>query len=206
VNEKYAKQSGGKGQFAHVVFTVEPLGPGSGFEFINQIKGGVIPREFIPAVEKGIIETMTKGVWAGFPVVDVKVTLTDGKHHEVDSSERAFRTCASIAFKKAFLKANPELLEPMMAVAVTCPEEYSGGITGFLCSKRGRIVGMDMQGNAQLIRAMVPLANMFGFASELRNMTQGRGNFSMQFEHYEAVPFSIAEEVIEKKRESRKQQ
>ena len=204
VNEKYAKQSGGRGQFAHIVFTLEPLNPGLGFEFINAIKGGNIPKEYIPAIEKGIIETMSSGVWAGFPVVDVRVTLTDGKHHEVDSSERAFRTCASIAFKRAFLRANPQLLEPVMSINVISPEEYSGSITGMLCSKRGRILGMDTQGNAKVVKAIVPLANMFGFASELRNMTQGRGIFTMHFEHYEAVPFSIAEEVIEKKKETRK--
>lgn len=204
INEKYAKQSGGRGQFAHVVFTLEPLDPGLGFEFVNSIKGGNIPKEFIPAIEKGIVETMSQGVWAGFPVVDVRVNLTDGKYHEVDSSERAFRTCASIAFKKAFLQANPELLEPVMSVNVISPEEFSGTITGILCSKRGRILGMDSQGNAKVVKAIVPLANMFGFASELRNMTQGRGSFTMHFEHYEAVPFNIAEEVIEKKKKSRK--
>ena len=203
INEKYAKQSGGRGQFAHVVFTLEPLDAGSGFEFINSIKGGNIPKEYIPAIEKGIIETMSLGIWAGFPVVDVRVTLTDGKHHEVDSSERAFRTCASIAFKRAFLKANPQLLEPVMSVNVISPEDFAGSITGMLCSKRGRILGMDAQGNAKVVKAVVPLANMFGFASELRNMTQGRGSFTMHFEHYEAVPFAIAEEVIEKKREAR---
>jgi len=200
LNERYAKQTGGRGQFAQIEFTLEPLDPGRGFEFENRIVGGAVPREYIPAIEKGFIDAMAGGVWAGYPVVDVRAVLTDGKHHEVDSSERAFRTCASIAFKKAFLRASPELLEPVMGVSVTVPEEYSGTITGNLCSKRGRILGMAPQGNAQVIRAMVPLAGMFGYASEMRNATQGRGSFTMQFEHYEAVPFSIAEEIIARKK------
>lgn len=207
INEKYKKQTGGKGQFAHIVMTVEPLDPGEGFEFINLIKGGNIPREYIPAIEIGIIETMERGVWSGFPVVDVKVTLKDGSYHEVDSSEKAFRTCASMAFKKAFLKANPELLEPVMSVNVTTPTDFSGGITGSLCGKRGRIIGMDPinNGSGTIIKAMCPLENLFGFTSELRNSTQGRASFTMHFEHYEAVPFSIAEEVIERKRKAKKE-
>ena len=200
--ERYAKQSGGRGQFADIEFILEPLDAGEGFEFKNEIVGGAIPKEYIPAVEKGMIDAMQKGVWAGFPVVDLRVRLVDGKHHEVDSSEQAFRTCASIGFKAAFMKANPELLEPVMSVAVTCPEEFSGAVTGNICSKRGRVTGMDAQGNAQVVRGMVPLANMFGYASELRNASQGRASFTMQFEHYEAVPFSIAEEVIAAKREA----
>ncbi|MFW5858068.1 MAG: elongation factor G, partial [Planctomycetota bacterium] len=200
VNEKYVKQTGGRGQYAHVVFTMEPLDPGQGFEFENKITGGNIPREYIPAIEKGIIDAMGKGAWAGFPVVDVKVTLTDGSHHEVDSSEMAFRTCARQAFKKAFLKGNPELLEPVMSVNVVTPEDFAGSVTGNLCGKRGRIEGMEMQGNAQLVRAVVPLANMFGYATELRGFTQGRASFSMHFEHYEAVPYSIAEEIVAKRK------
>ena len=200
INEKYAKQTGGRGQFAHVIFIVEPLDPGRGFEFINKISGGAIPKEYIPAVEKGIIDAMREGIYAGFPVVDLRVTLIDGKHHEVDSSERAFRICASIAFKKAFLKGNPELLEPIMSVNVTTPEEFAGSITGQLCAKRGCITGMDMSGGYQVIRATVPLGNMFGYATDLRNSTQGRASFTMQFEHYEAVPFAIAEEIIEVKK------
>jgi elongation factor G len=200
INERYKKQTGGHGQYAHVVFTIEPLDPGQGFEFINEVKGGNIPSEYIPAVEKGIVEAMSQGVWAGYPVVDVRVRLTDGSSHDVDSSEMAFRTCASMAFKKAFMKGNPELLEPVMSMAITSPEEFAGGVTGNICGRRGRIIGMDMQGNAQIIKAMCPLANLFGYTSELRNMTQGRASFTMQFEHYEAVPFSIAEEVIEKRR------
>ena len=148
---------------------------------------------------------MSKGVYAGFPVVDLRVRLTDGSYHEVDSSDMAFRTCASIAFKKAFMGGSPELLEPMMSVNVVTPEDFSGSVTGNLCSKRGRILGMERQGNAQLIKALVPLANMFSYATELRGMTQGRASFTMHFEHYEAVPFSIAEEVVAKRRAREKE-
>ena len=203
INERLVKQTGGHGQFAQVKFTLEPLDSGEGFDFVNKIKGGAIPKEFIPAIERGIVDVMAEGAWAGFPVVDVRVTLIDGKHHEVDSSERAFRTCASMAFKKAFLKAAPELLEPVMRVNVTTPGEFAGSITGNLCSRRGRVTGMDAQGNAQIIKAMVPLATMFGYTTELRNTTQGRAAFTMHFEQYEAVPFAIAEEVIEKQREKK---
>jgi elongation factor G len=204
--ETYKKQSGGRGQYADVQIIVEPLDPGEGFEFVNKIVGGSVPREYIPAVEKGVLDAMEKGVWAGYPVVDVRVTLVDGKSHDVDSSEMAFRICGSMAFKKAFMKGNPELLEPVMRVDVTTPEEFAGGITGNICSKRGRIEGMDMSGNQHVVHGYVPLANMFGYATELRNTTQGRAGFSMVFERYEAVPFAIAEEVIEekKKREEKK--
>ncbi len=200
VNERYKKQTGGRGQYAHVVITLEPLDPGEGFEFINRITGGDIPREFIPAVEKGIIVTMQEGVWAECPVVDVRVTLTDGSSHDVDSSDMAFRICASRAFKRGFMRGNPQLLEPVMRLSVTVPENYAGGVTGDLCSRRGRITGMEALGNAQVIKAMCPLANLFGYASDLRNITQGRASFSMHFEHYEAVPFSIAEEIVEQRR------
>ena len=197
VVERHKKQTGGRGQYAHIEFTMEPLDPGQGFEFINKIKGGNIPREYIPAVEKGIIAAMKEGPWAGFPVVDLRVTLTDGSYHEVDSSEMAFRTCAAMAFKRAFREAAPALLEPIMSVNVTTPEEFAGGITSGLCAKRGRIIGMDPQGNVQVVKAMCPLANLFGYTSDLRNSTQGRAAFTMHFEHYEAVPFAIAEEIIE---------
>ena len=200
IDERHKKQTGGRGQYAHVVITIEPLEPGGGFEFVNRITGGDIPREFIPAVEKGIIAAMRKGVWAGSPVVDVRVTLSDGSSHDVDSSEMAFRACASKAFKRGFMRGNPQLLEPIMRVTVTVPEEYAGGVTGNLCARRGRINGMEMLGTAQVINAMCPLANLFGYAGDLRNITQGRAAFSMQFEHYEAVPFAIAEEIIEQKR------
>jgi elongation factor G len=195
VSERFAKQTGGHGQFAQVALRIEPLAPGTGFEFVNGIVGGAIPKEYIPAVQKGVTDALAKGAFAGYPVVDVRVTLFDGKHHEVDSSEQAFRTCASLAFRKALLKANPQLLEPMMSVNVSSPEDFAGGITGNLCGKRGRIVGMEPLAAGQMIKAVVPLANMFGYASELRNMTQGRGSFTMHFEQYETVPLRIAEEV-----------
>ena len=203
-NERLVKQTGGHGQYAHVVMEIEPLENNEGFEFIDKIKGGNIPREYIPAVEKGVIDAMAKGAWAGFPVVDVRVTLVDGSYHDVDSSEMAFRTCAAQAFKKAFMKANPQLLEPVMEVTVTAPEEFAGSITGNLCGKRGRIAGMEMRGNAQEIKGLVPLANMFGYASELRNHTQGRANFTMHFSEYEAVPYSIAEEIVQERQKQEK--
>jgi len=196
IKENYVKQTGGRGQYANIEITIEPLDPGQGFEFVNTIVGGAIPKEYIPAVEKGIIDAMIKGPWAGFPVVDVRATLTDGSYHEVDSSEIAFRTCATAAFRKAFLRGNPQLLEPVMSVNVIIPDEFSGTVTSNLCSKRGRIVGMEMRGEVQSVDARVPLSNMFGYASEIRNITQGRGTFTMHFEHYEAVPFAIAEKII----------
>ena len=199
--EKFVKQTGGRGQYAHVVMTLEPLAPGQGFEFASEVVGGRVPKEYVPAVEKGVIDAMVKGPWSGCHVVDVRVTLTDGSYHEVDSSEMAFRTCASMAFKKAFLRGNPQLLEPIMSVSVITQEEYGGTVTSNLCSRRGHITGMERQGNAQEIHAMVPLANMFGYATDLRNVTQGRGSFTMHFEHYDVVPFSIAEEVIAKRKE-----
>lgn len=199
--EKLVKQTGGRGQYAHVVMRLEPLAPGQGFEFASEVVGGRIPKEFIPAVERGIIDAMAKGPWSGYPVVDVRAVLTDGSYHEVDSSELAFRTCAAMAFKRAFLRGNPALLEPIMSVSVIVPEEFAGAVMSNLCAKRGHITGMERRGNSQEIRAMVPLANMFGYATELRNATQGRGTFTMHFEHYEAVPFAIAEEVIARKKE-----
>ncbi len=205
VDERFKKQTGGRGQYAHVIMTVEPLEPGAGFEFENKVTGGDIPREYIPAVEKGVIAVLAEGPWSGFPVVDIRVVLTGGSFHEVDSSEMAFRACAETAFKKAFMRGNPELLEPVMSVNVITPEEFAGGITGGLCGKRGRIIGMEPQGNAQEIRALCPLANLFGYTSELRNATQGRASFTMHFERYEAVPYSIAEEVIEERKKAREE-
>ena len=199
--EKLVKQTGGRGQYAHVEFTIEPLHHGQGFEFEDKIVGGRVPREYIPAIEKGIIDAMGKGPWSGFPVVDVRVVLTDGSFHEVDSSEMAFRACAKMAFRKAFMRGNPMLLEPVMSVSVTTPGDYAGNVTSDLCARRGHIGGIDRQGNAQVVRAMVPLASMFGYATTLRNLTQGRATFTMHFEHYETVPFAIAEEVIEKRKE-----
>lgn len=200
INERFSKQTGGRGQFAQVSLRLEPLPPGTGFEFVNAIVGGSVPKEYIPAVQKGVGDALHKGSLAGYPVVDVRATLFDGKHHEVDSSEQAFRTCASMAFKKAFLKTNPQLLEPMMSVNVTTPEEFAGTVSGNLCGKRGRIIGMEPLSSGQMIKAVVPLANMFGYASELRNVTQGRASFTMHFEQYEAVPLRIAEEVAAERR------
>jgi elongation factor G len=204
LGEKLVKQTGGHGQYAHVEILLQPLDPGQGFEFVNRIVGGTIPREYIPAVEKGVLDAMVEGPWAGFPVVDCRVILKDGTFHEVDSSEKAFRTCASMAFRKAFLRGNPELLEPVMRVHTTAPQEHAGAVTAGICLKRGRIIGMDTQGNAQVVKALVPLANLFGYTTELRNMTQGRALFTMHFERYEAVPFSIAEEVIRKRKKGPK--
>lgn len=200
INEKLSKQTGGKGQYAHVIMTLTPMPAGHGFEFKNNVKGGNIPREYIPAVEKGIVGAMARGVMADFPVVDIKVTLHDGSFHEVDSSEMAFRKCAASAFRKAFMKGNPILLEPVMSVSVTTPEEYAGNVTGSVYEKRGNITSMDKQANAQIVKSLIPLSGMFGYATELRNMSQGRAAFAMHFEHYEAVPFSIAEKVMEELR------
>jgi len=198
INEKLSKQTGGKGQYAHVIMTLEPMPAGYGFDFQNKVKGGNIPREYIPAIEKGILNAMARGVMADFPVVDIRVTLMDGSFHEVDSSEMAFRKCAETAFRKAFKKGNPQLLEPIMSVSITTPEDYAGNVTGSVYEKRGNITSMDKQGNAQIVKALIPLSGMFGYATDLRNMSQGRAAFSMHFEHYKAVPFSIAEEVIER--------
>ncbi|MBN2538201.1 elongation factor G, partial [candidate division WOR-3 bacterium] len=201
VNERLVKQTGGRGQFAHVVMLLEPLPPGTGFEFVNKVVGGRVPREYVPAVERGVVDAMHRGVYAGFPVVDVRVTLLDGSFHEVDSSDMAFRHCAFDAFRSGFKRGQPHLLEPVMSVSVVSPEEFSGAIIGSLCNRRGTILGMDDQASAKVISARVPLATMFGYATELRNLSQGRAGFTMHFEQYEAVPYSIAEEVIREKRE-----
>ena len=197
VNYKYAKQSGGKGQYGHVVFALEPGERGSGIVFENKIVGGAIPKEYIPAVEKGFKEASESGVLAGYPVVDLKITLFDGSFHEVDSSEMAFKLAASIGFKEGVHKGNPILLEPMMKVEVVVPEEYLGDVMGQVNSRRGLIQGMDVRpGNAQAIRAMVPLAEMFGYATQLRSATQGRGVFSMEFDHYAPVSQAVAQEIM----------
>ncbi|HUT34705.1 MAG TPA: elongation factor G [Planctomycetota bacterium] len=201
INEKHVKQTGGRGQYAHVVLTLEPLPPGQGFEFVSEVVGGRVPKEFIPAIQRGIIDAMAKGPWSRYPVVDVRVVLTDGTYHEVDSSELAFRTCAAMAFRKGFLRGNPQLLEPVMSVSVLAFDEFAGAVASHLCAKRGHITGMERQGTSQEVKALVPLANMFGYATELRNATQGRGTFTMHFEHYETVPFAIAEEIIAKRKE-----
>lgn len=197
VNYKYAKQSGGKGQYGHVVFSLDPGERGSGIIFENKIVGGAIPKEFINPVEKGFREACESGILAGYPVVDVKITLFDGSFHEVDSSEMAFKLAASIGFKEGMQKGNPILLEPMMKVEVVVPEEYLGDVMGQINSRRGLIQGMDVRpGNAQAIRAMVPLGEMFGYATQLRSATQGRGVFSMEFDHYAPVAQSVAEEIL----------
>jgi elongation factor G len=198
VEAKYAKQSGGKGQYGHVVVEFEPGEPGSGYIFENKVVGGAIPREYVPAVQAGIEEAMSNGVLAGYPLLDLKARLVHGSYHEVDSSEMAFKIAGSMAFKEAGKKANPAILEPMMRVEVTVPEEYMGDIMGDVSSRRGRIEGMEARGNAQVVRAFVPLSEMFGYATNLRSRTQGRGTYSMHFDHYEEVPRNIAEEIIKK--------
>ena len=196
VNHKYARQSGGKGQYGHVVMTLEPMEAGGGYEFVNKIVGGAIPKEYIPAVDAGIQGAMLSGVLAGYNVVDVRVTLTDGSYHEVDSSEMAFKIAASMGFKDGCKKANPVLKEPIMQVDVIVPEEYMGDVMGDLNSRRGQIQGMEARPGAQMIHAFVPLSEMFGYATELRSRTQGRGQYTMQPSHYEEVPKSIQEQII----------
>lgn len=194
---KFVKQSGGRGQYGHVWIRLEPNEQGKGYEFIDEIKGGVVPREYIPAVDKGLQETLPNGVLAGFPVVDVKVTLFDGSYHDVDSNENAFKMAASMAFKDAMRKANPVLLEPMMAVVVETPEEYMGNVMGDLSGRRGIVQGMDdLPGGMKEIKAEVPLAQMFGYATQLRSLTQGRATYTMEFKHYSEAPKNVAEAVI----------
>jgi elongation factor G len=195
---KFVRQSGGKGQYGHVWISIEPNEKGKGFVFENKIVGGAIPREYIPAVEQGIEEAMKNGVLAGYPVEDVKATLTDGKYHDVDSSEMAFKIAGSIAFKEAARKANPVILEPIMEVEVVTPEDYMGDVMGDISSRRGRIEGMSQRSDAQVIKSLVPLSEMFGYATVLRSMTQGRAIYSMQFSHYDEAPKSISEQIIEK--------
>ncbi|MEG0445454.1 MULTISPECIES: elongation factor G [unclassified Comamonas] len=197
IDGKFVRQSGGKGQYGHVVFTVEPQEAGKGFEFVDAIKGGVVPREYIPAVEKGVIEALTSGVLAGYPVVDVKVTLTFGSYHDVDSNEMAFKMAAIFGFKEAARKASPVILEPMMAVEVETPEDYAGTVMGDLSSRRGMVQGMDdMVGGGKAIKAEVPLSEMFGYATTLRSMTQGRASYTMEFKHYAEAPRNVAEAIV----------
>ena len=197
VEGKFVKQSGGRGQYGHVVLKVEPLPPGGGYEFVDAIKGGVVPREYIPAVDKGIQETLPSGILAGYPVVDVKATLFFGSYHDVDSNENAFRMAASMAFKDGMRKASPVLLEPMMSVEVETPEDYAGTVMGDLSSRRGMVQGMDdMVGGGKAIRAEVPLAEMFGYATNLRSLTQGRATYTMEFKHYAEAPKNVADEII----------
>jgi elongation factor G len=199
VEGKFVKQSGGKGQYGHVWLKMEPNEQGKGFEFVDAIKGGTVPREFIPAVEKGLRETLPNGVLAGFPVVDVKVTLFDGSYHDVDSNENAFKMAASMGFKDGMRKANPVLLEPMMAVEVETPEDYMGDVMGDLSSRRGIIQGMDDTPSGKVIKAEVPLAEMFGYSTTVRSMSQGRATYSMEFKHYAEAPKNVTESIINKK-------
>jgi elongation factor G len=190
------KQTGGKGQYAHVVVNAEPMGPGGGYEFVNKVTGGRIPTEYIPAVDQGVQEAMASGVLAGYPVVDLRVTLTDGSSHDVDSSEMAFKIAGSMALKDAARRAKPQLLEPVFDVEVVTPEEYMGDVIGDLSGRRGRIESMDQRGSDRIVKAQVPLAEMFGYATELRSRTQGRATYTMQFASYQEVPKSIAEEIV----------
>lgn len=198
VEGKFVRQSGGRGQYGHVWIEIEPQEPGKGFEFVDAIKGGVVPREYIPAVGKGVQEASETGVLAGYPTVDFKVSLVDGSYHEVDSSEMAFKIAGSMAFKEAAAKAGPVLLEPVMSVEVVVPEDYMGDVIGDLNSRRGRIMGMESRAGSQVVSSMVPLAQMFGYATVLRSATQGRATYTMTFDHYEQVPKSVAEEIIAK--------
>ncbi|MFN3333343.1 MAG: elongation factor G, partial [Caldilinea sp.] len=194
---RFVRQSGGRGQYGHVWLEIEPNQPGAGFVFEDKIVGGVVPREYIAPVQKGVVEAMESGVLAGYPVVDVKVALVDGSYHEVDSSEMAFKIAGSMAFKDGAQKAGPILLEPVMKVETTVPDEFVGDVVGDFSSRRGQVEGMDARGgNVQVVRALVPLAEMFGYATDLRSMTSGRGSFSMQFEKYMPVSQNIAEKVL----------
>jgi len=201
---KHSKQSGGRGQYGHVVMGVAPGKPGDGFEFINKVVGGRIPAEYIPSVEKGVIQALEAGPFAGYPVVDMKVTLTDGSYHDVDSSDFAFQIAGRQGFKELFMKGNPQLLEPVMSLEITTPDEFMGACNSTIAQRRGRIESMDERGGMKIVKGMVPLSEMFGYSNTIRSLTQGRASFSMHFEHYEAVPFSIAEEVIKKRREEGK--
>jgi elongation factor G len=196
IEERYIRQTGGRGQYGHVVINLEPTGPGGGYEFVDKITGGVIPKEYIPSVDAGIQDAMQSGVLAGYPVVDIRATLTFGSYHEVDSSEMAFKIAGSMCFKKAARAAHPVLLEPIMAVEAVTPDEYLGDVIGDLNSRRGRVEGIEQRGNSQVIRAQVPLAEMFGYATDLRSRTQGRATYTMQFNSYQEVPESVSREIV----------
>ena len=195
---KYVKQSGGRGQYGHVWLKVEPQEPGSGYEFVNKIVGGVIPKEYIPAVDKGVQDQAANGVYAGYPVVDVKVTLYDGSYHDVDSSEMAFKMAGLMCFREAIKNANPYVLEPVMSVEVVTPEEYMGDVVGDLNRRRGLILGMDDSPSGKVIKADVPLSEMFGYVTSLRTLSSGRATSTMEFSHYAATPSNVSEEVIKK--------
>jgi elongation factor G len=198
VEGRFVRQTGGRGQYGDVVIDLEPQEPGSGYLFENKIVGGVVPKEYIPSVDKGVQEALQSGTIAGYPIVDVKVTLHDGSYHEVDSSEAAFKIAGSMALKEAMRKSSPVLMEPMMKVEVETPEEYMGDVMGNLSSRRGQIQGMGERGGAKLIEALVPLSEMFGYATDLRSSTQGRASYTMQFSSYEPVPKNVAQEIVEK--------
>jgi elongation factor G len=199
VEGKFIKQSGGRGQYGHVVLKVEPQEAGKGFEFVDAIKGGAVPREFIPAVEKGLKETLPNGVLAGYPIVDVKVTLHYGSYHEVDSNENAFKMAASMGFKEGLRRANPVLLEPIMAVEVETPENFMGNVIGDLSSRRGHVHGQEEVSGTMVIKAEVPLSEMFGYSTSLRSATQGRATYTMEFKHYAEAPKNVAESIINQK-------
>lgn len=201
---KHVKQSGGRGQYAHVWMRVEPMDTGAGFEFVNEVRSGHIPSEYMPAVEKGIIRAMQKGPFAGFPVVDMRVVVFDGSFHEVDSNDYAFQEAGRACFKELFLKSQPELIEPVMSLEVTTPEEFVGPVSGSICQRRGRIDAMEMQGANRIITGMAPLNEMFGYANVIRTVSQGRAFYTMHFERYEAVPFALAEEIVKERRQPRK--
>ncbi|MGA3218038.1 MAG: elongation factor G, partial [Acidimicrobiales bacterium] len=196
VEHRYVRQTGGRGQYGHVVLNLEPTGPGGGYEFVDKITGGVIPKEYIPAVDAGIQDAMQSGVLAGFPAVDMRATLVYGSYHDVDSSEMAFKIAASMCFKEACRRASPVLLEPIMAVEVVTPEDYLGDVIGDLASRRGHVAGMDQRANNQVVRAEVPLAEMFGYATDLRSRTQGRATYTMQFRSYQEVPEQVAKDIV----------
>jgi elongation factor G len=196
IEERYVRQTGGRGQYGHVVLDLEPTGPGGGYEFVDKITGGVIPKEYIPSVDAGIQDAMQSGVLAGYPVVDVRATLVYGSYHDVDSSEMAFKIAGSMCFKKGARAAEPVLLEPIMAVEVVTPDDYMGDVIGDLNSRRGRMEGMEQRGNSQVIRAQVPLAEMFGYATDLRSRSQGRATYTMQFNSYQEVPASVSREIV----------
>jgi elongation factor G len=199
-NGRFVRQTGGKGQYGHVVLRLEPAEKGSGYEFIDKVIGGTIPREYMRAIDHGIHEALDTGIYAGYPMVDVKVTVFDGSYHEVDSSEMAFKIAASMAVKLAVEKADPVILEPLMRVEVTMPEQFMGDVIGDLNSRRGQIDGMESRGTTQVVKAFVPLAEMFGYATDLRSETQGRASYSMELSHYAEVPGSIAAELVQKSR------
>ena len=199
IEGKFVKQTGGRGQYGHVLLRLDPQAPGKGFEFIDAIKGGTVPREYIPAVRKGVVDTLPNGVLAGFPVVDVKVTLFDGSYHEVDSNENAFKMAGSIALKEGLRRASPALLEPIMSVEVETPDDFMGNVVGDLNSRRGMIQGMEeLVGGGKAVRAEVPLAEMFGYSTTLRSLSQGRATYSMEFKHYSEAPKQVSEAIINK--------